>query len=94
MVTNIVDENYVMRIKEVFEGREPHSQREISEKIGEMDRAILMGYLRCLVDLGILESKYMGRTKIYFLKREKKLFKREKRPFKKERKIFERRKKR
>lgn len=32
------------------------------------NRAILMGYLRCLVDLKIIESKDAGKAKIYFLK--------------------------
>lgn len=33
------------------------------------NRAILMGYLRCLSDLAIIKSKNAGKAKIYFMKR-------------------------
>tara|TARA_Y100000034_G_scaffold133581_2_gene199441 strand:+ start:716 stop:925 length:210 start_codon:yes stop_codon:yes gene_type:complete len=45
------------------------TREEIASKLKDNpNRAILMGYLRCLVDLGIIESKDVGRTKLYFLK--------------------------
>jgi len=44
------------------------SRVEIASKLKEkLNRAILMGYLRCLVDLGVLISKDVGKAKIYFL---------------------------
>ena len=44
------------------------SRVEIDKKLKEKpNRAILMGYLRCLSDLGILISKDVGRAKVYFL---------------------------
>lgn len=46
------------------------SREEIASYLKDKpNRAILMGYLRCLSDLGIIESKDVGRAKIYFLKR-------------------------
>ena len=45
------------------------SREEISSKLKKkVNRAILMGYLRCLVDLNIIGSKDVGKAKIYFLK--------------------------
>ena len=45
------------------------SREEINKKLKEkVNRAILMGYLRCLSDLGIIFSKDAGKAKIYFLK--------------------------
>ncbi|MBT4165830.1 hypothetical protein HOE04_02215 [archaeon] len=44
------------------------SREEINSKLKEKpNRAILMGYLRCLADLGIIISKDAGKAKIYFL---------------------------
>jgi len=65
----MVDRIYVEQIKRIMKDGEPRSQKEIQEKIGSVDRAIFMGYLRCLVDLDIIKSKYMGRTKIYFMRK-------------------------
>ena len=65
----MVDNIYAKKIKAILKNTEPRSQKEISERLGEIDRAILTGYLRCMVDLQIIECKNMGRTKIYFLKR-------------------------
>lgn len=48
------------------------SREEIAKKLKEKpNRAILMGYLRCLSDLGIIISKDAGKAKIYFLGGEK-----------------------
>ena len=65
----MVDNTHIKKIKKILKDKGVCSQKDISEKIGEIDRAILTGYLRCLVDLRIIECKYMGRTKIYFLGR-------------------------
>jgi len=44
------------------------SREEISKKLKEKpNRAILMGYLRCLADFGLMISKDVGKAKIYFL---------------------------
>jgi len=57
-------------IFEILKKRGFCSREEITSLLKEKpNRAILMGYLRCLVDLGIIESKDAGRAKIYFLKR-------------------------
>lgn len=48
------------------ERKEPMTQKEISEKVN-MNRAILLGYLRCLVDLDLIKSKNSGKAKIYFV---------------------------
>tara|TARA_Y100000310_G_scaffold231929_1_gene234646 strand:- start:85 stop:294 length:210 start_codon:yes stop_codon:yes gene_type:complete len=42
---------------------------ELAKKLKqEPNRAILMGYLRCLADFDIINSKDVGKAKIYFLK--------------------------
>lgn len=46
------------------------TREEIAKLLKEKpNRAILMGYLRCMVDLGIIDGKDAGRAKIYFMKR-------------------------
>lgn len=65
----MVDNTYIKNIKKILKDKGVCSQKDISKEVGEIDRAILTGYLRCMVDLRIIECKYMGRTKIYFLKR-------------------------
>jgi len=47
-----------------------YSQKQIASNIKPLNRAILTGYLRCLYDLEKIESKDLGKTKIYFLKGE------------------------
>jgi predicted transcriptional regulator len=45
------------------------SREEIAKKLkNKVNRAILMGYLRCLSDLGAIFSKDAGKAKIYLLK--------------------------
>jgi predicted transcriptional regulator len=45
------------------------SREELASKLAEKpNRAILMGYLRCLVDLDVIGSKDVGRAKLYFPK--------------------------
>lgn len=46
---------------------EPLTQKEIADGLGDINRAILLGYLRCLVDLGKIKMKPSGRANIYFL---------------------------
>ena len=49
------------------------SREEISKKLKEKpNRAILMGYLRCLSDLDVISSKDVGKAKVYFLNSEQK----------------------
>jgi len=44
------------------------SREEIAKKLKtKPNRAILMGYLRCLADLGMIISKDVGKAKIYML---------------------------
>jgi len=45
------------------------SRSEIAGNLkSKPNRAILMGYLRALVDLGVINSKDIGKAKLYFLK--------------------------
>ncbi len=46
---------------------EPLTQKELSRMLPNMNRAVLLGYLRCLVDLGKIRSKDSGKAKIYYL---------------------------
>jgi len=48
---------------------ESYTQSEISSKIGNINRAILTGYLRSMADLGKIKSKNVGKAKIYSLKK-------------------------
>ena len=56
------------KIIENMEKGKFYSQKQIASEIEPVNRAILTGYLRCLYDLGKLESKDAGKAKIYFLK--------------------------
>jgi hypothetical protein len=48
---------------------QPLTQAEIASSLRSLNinRAILLGYLRCLSDLGKIKSKDSGKAKIYFL---------------------------
>ena len=46
--------------------KEPLTQNEISKELN-LNRAVLLGYLRCMVDLKFIKSKYSGKAKIYFI---------------------------
>lgn len=46
---------------------EPCTQREIAGELSDINRAVLLGYLRCLVDIGKIKSKDGGKAKIYYL---------------------------
>ncbi|MFA5060903.1 MAG: hypothetical protein WC494_01135 [Candidatus Pacearchaeota archaeon] len=47
--------------------KEPCTQSEISNAIPKMHRIILLGYLRCLVDIGMIKSKKSGKALIYYI---------------------------
>ena len=64
-----MEKSYAEKIKKFLKDGEARSQKEIMKEIGTMDRVILTGYLRCLTDLGEIKGKFLGRTKIYFIKR-------------------------
>jgi len=56
-------------IIEILKKEDACSREEIAKKLKEKpNRAILMGYLRCLSDLGVICSKDAGKAKIYFLR--------------------------
>jgi hypothetical protein len=46
---------------------EPCTQKDIATALPKMNRAVLLGYLRCLVDTGKIKSRNSGKTKIYYL---------------------------
>jgi len=48
-------------------GGEPCTQKEIALGLVGINRAVLLGYLRCLVDVGKVKSKDSGKAKIYYL---------------------------
>jgi len=54
-------------ISELKKRKEPLTQREITKKISKINRAVLLGYLRCLADLGKIKSKRSGKTIIYYI---------------------------
>ena len=45
----------------------PCTQRDITGALPAMNRAVLLGYLRCLVDVGKIKSRDSGKAKIYYL---------------------------
>jgi predicted transcriptional regulator len=47
------------------ERKEPLTPKEIENSV-KINRAVLLGYLRCLTDLEIIKSKDSGKAKIYF----------------------------
>jgi hypothetical protein len=49
------------------ERSDPLTQMEVSNALPDVNRAILLGYLRCLVDMGKIKSKNSGKAKIYYL---------------------------
>lgn len=56
-------------IVEILKKEGASTREEITKKLKEkVNRAILMGYLRCLSDLEVIASKDAGKAKIYFLK--------------------------
>ena len=45
----------------------PCTQKEIAQSLPSINRAVLLGYLRCLVDVGRVKSKNIGKAKSYYL---------------------------
>ena len=45
----------------------PCTQRDITGGLPAMNRAVLLGYLRCLVNVGKIRSRDSGKAKIYYL---------------------------
>ena len=45
----------------------PCTQREIAGGLSGINRAVLLGYLRCLVDVGKVKSKDSGKAKVYWI---------------------------
>jgi len=45
----------------------PCTQKDIAGALPSMNRAVLLGYLRCLVDNGKIKSRDSGKAKIYYL---------------------------
>jgi predicted transcriptional regulator len=58
---------YKKIIKTLKEKDGPITQKELSTKLPEINRAVLLGYLRCLSDLGKIKSKEIGKAKAYYL---------------------------
>jgi hypothetical protein len=59
-------------IVEIIKKEGACSREEINKNLTEKpNRAILMGYLRCMADLGVIVSKDIGKAKVYFLGGEK-----------------------
>ena len=58
---------HIKIISHLRKSGEPLTQRELSRMLPNMNRAVLLGYLRCLVDLGKIRSKDSGKAKIYYL---------------------------
>jgi predicted transcriptional regulator len=54
-------------VKFLKENCGPCTQKEIAAGLPNVNRAVLLGYLRCLVDMGEVKSKDSGRAKIYYL---------------------------
>jgi predicted transcriptional regulator len=57
------------KVTKFLDDGESHIQSEINPHVGNVNRAILTGYLRCMADLGKIKSKNAGKAKIYFLKK-------------------------
>ena len=55
------------KIIEILRNSEPLTQKELSKKLPDINRAVLLGYLRCLTDLKKIKSKDSGKAKIYFI---------------------------
>jgi hypothetical protein len=60
--------DWVRKIKEKLKDGEPCFEDELRSLI-EGDKAIISGYLKCLVDLEQIDMKKQGNSKIYFIKR-------------------------
>lgn len=63
MAENTIEKKILSEIKT---RKEPMTQSEIAKKISKINRAVLLGYLRCMADLGIIKSKNIGKAKSYY----------------------------
>lgn len=45
----------------------PCTQKDIARHLSSVNRAVLLGYLRCLVDVGKIKSRESGKAKVYYL---------------------------
>ena len=69
ILVNMVDNLSDKIVKVLSKKEECCTQQEIKTSLRTgVDRAILLGYLRCLVDIGKIQSKQMGKAKGYFIK--------------------------
>lgn len=59
--------DWVKKIKERLKDGEPCFEDELRSLI-DGDKAIISGYLKCLVDLEQVEMKKQGNSKVYFIK--------------------------
>jgi predicted transcriptional regulator len=65
----MVDRLYSKILNILKKDKECCTQTEIRRKLRkDVDRAILLGYLRCMVDTGKIKSKQTGKAKGYFIK--------------------------
>ena len=69
----MVDYTKIYAVIENLVGQgEPLFQHEVVKKLEKYDKAIISGYLRCLVDLGRIQSKKKGNSIIYYKEVKKK----------------------
>jgi predicted transcriptional regulator len=54
------------KIMQAIRERGPCTQQEISKAVGKINRAVLLGYLRCLCDLGKIKAKKAGKALVYY----------------------------
>lgn len=58
-------------IEDLVSKGEPLFHHEITKKFEKYDKAIISGYLRCLVDLGMITSKKRGNSIVYYKEKKK-----------------------
>ena len=68
----MVDYKLYKIIEDMFGSGIPLFHHEIVNKLEKYDRAIISGYLRCLVDLGMITSKKRGNSIVYYKEVKKK----------------------
>jgi predicted transcriptional regulator len=55
------------KIISLLKEKGPCTQMEVSKGVGKINRAVLLGYLRCLCDLKKVRSKRVGKALVYFI---------------------------
>lgn len=70
----MVDTTWAKKIKDRIKKSDGEfcSQEELRLIFGNIDRRTISGYLQCMVDLGEICVKNIGKVKAYFIKRSKK----------------------